>query len=76
MFRPSQGHLQGARKLHSLHIILNTDIVNNCNICDNETGLNVIADRNIGCEVNAVYETPEDGLVEAETCVGVEEYRM
>jgi hypothetical protein len=54
-----------------LHI-LNTDIVNNCNIYDNETGLNVIADS-IGCEVNVVYEPPEDGLAKAETCVGVEE---
>jgi hypothetical protein len=33
----------------------------------------VIADRNIGCEVNVVYEPPEDGLVKAEACVGVEE---
>jgi hypothetical protein len=55
-----------------LHI-LNKDIINNCNIYDNETGLNVIADRNIGCEVNVVYKPPEDGLVKAETCVGVEE---
>jgi hypothetical protein len=37
-----------------LHI-LNTHIVNNCNIYDNETGLNVIADKNIGCEVNVDY---------------------
>jgi hypothetical protein len=33
----------------------------------------VIADKNIGCKVNVVYEPPEDGLVKAETCVGVEE---
>jgi hypothetical protein len=33
----------------------------------------VIADINIGCEVNVVYESPEDGLVKAETYVGVEE---
>jgi hypothetical protein len=39
----------------------------------NETRLNVIADKNIGCEANAVYEPPEDGLVKAETCVGVKE---
>jgi hypothetical protein len=38
--------------------ILNTDIVNNCNIYDNETGLNVIADKNNGREVNVVYESP------------------
>ena len=53
--------------------ILNTYIVNNCTIYDNETGLNVTADINIGCEVNVVYEPPDDGLVKAETCVGVEE---
>jgi hypothetical protein len=29
--------------------------------------------KNIGCKVNVVYEPPEDGLVKAETCVGVEE---
>jgi hypothetical protein len=55
-----------------LHI-LNTDIVNSYNIYGNETGLNVIAGKNIGCEVNVVYEPPDDGLVKAETCVGVEE---
>jgi hypothetical protein len=33
----------------------------------------VIADKDIGCEVNVVYEPPDGGLVEAETCVGVEE---
>jgi hypothetical protein len=33
----------------------------------------VIADKNIGCEVNVVYEPHDDGLVKAETCVGVEE---
>ena len=43
------------------------------NIYDNETALNVIADKNIGCEVNVVYVPPEDGLVKAETYVGVEE---
>jgi hypothetical protein len=55
-----------------LHI-LNTDTVNSYNIYDNETVLNVTADINIGCEVNVVYEPPEDGLVKAETCVGVKE---
>jgi hypothetical protein len=53
--------------------ILNTDTVNNCNIYNNETGLNVITDKTIGCEVNVIYEPPEDGLVKAETCVAVEE---
>jgi hypothetical protein len=33
----------------------------------------VTADKNIGCEVNVVYEPTEDGLVKAETYVGVEE---
>jgi hypothetical protein len=33
----------------------------------------VIADKNIGCEVNVVYEPPDHGLVKAETCVGVDE---
>jgi hypothetical protein len=33
----------------------------------------VIADKNIGCEVTVVYEPADDGLVKAETCVGVEE---
>jgi hypothetical protein len=33
----------------------------------------VIADKNIGCEVNVAYEPLDDGLVKAETCVGVEE---
>jgi hypothetical protein len=28
--------------------------------------------KNIGCKVNVHYEPPEDGLVRAETCVGVE----
>jgi hypothetical protein len=32
----------------------------------------VIADKNIGCEMNVVYEPTDDGLVKAETCVGVE----
>ena len=53
--------------------ILNTDIVNNCNIYDNETGLNVIADKNIRCEVKVVYEPPEDGHTNAETYAGVAE---
>jgi hypothetical protein len=26
------------------------------------SNLNVMADKNIGCEVNVVYESPEDGL--------------
>jgi hypothetical protein len=33
----------------------------------------VIAEKNIGCEVNVVYELPEDGLVKTETYVGVKE---
>jgi hypothetical protein len=33
----------------------------------------MIADKNIGCEGNVVYEPPDGGLVKAETCVGVEE---
>jgi hypothetical protein len=33
----------------------------------------VIADKNIGCEVNEVYEPPKDDLVKSETYVGVEE---
>jgi hypothetical protein len=36
----------------------------------------VIADKNIGCEVNVVYEPPDGGLVKAETCVGVEEWKI
>ena len=32
----------------------------------------MIADKNIGCEVNVLYDPPEDGLVKAETYVGVE----
>jgi hypothetical protein len=31
----------------------------------------VIADKKIGCEVNVVYEPPDDGLVKAETCIEV-----
>jgi hypothetical protein len=31
----------------------------------------VIADKNVGYEVKVEYEPPEDGLVKAETCVGV-----
>jgi hypothetical protein len=34
---------------------------------------NIIADINNGCKVNVDYKPPEDGLVKAETCVGVEE---
>jgi hypothetical protein len=34
---------------------------------------NIIADINNGCNVNVHYEPPEDGLVRAETFVGVEE---
>jgi hypothetical protein len=33
----------------------------------------VTADKNIGCEVNVVYEPSDDGLVKDETRVGVEE---
>jgi hypothetical protein len=33
---------------------------------------NIIGDNN-GCKVNADYEPPEDGLVRAETYVGVKE---
>jgi hypothetical protein len=33
---------------------------------------NIIADNN-GCKVNVDYEPPEDGLVRAETNVGVKE---
>jgi hypothetical protein len=33
---------------------------------------NIIADNN-GCKVNAHYDPPEDGLVRAETYVGVKE---
>jgi hypothetical protein len=32
-----------------------------------------MSDINNGCKVNAVYEPPEDGLVRAETYVGVKE---
>jgi hypothetical protein len=34
---------------------------------------NIIADINNGCKVNVYYEPPEDGLVKAETYVGVKE---
>jgi hypothetical protein len=34
---------------------------------------NIIADINNGCKVNVDYELPENGLVEAETYVGVKE---
>jgi hypothetical protein len=37
---------------------------------------NIIADINSGCEVNIDYEPPEDGLVKAETYVGVKEYKV
>jgi hypothetical protein len=34
---------------------------------------NTKADINNRCKVNVHYETPEDGLTKAETCVGVKE---
>jgi hypothetical protein len=34
---------------------------------------NIIADINNGCKVNIDYEPPGDGLVKAETYVGVQE---
>jgi hypothetical protein len=34
---------------------------------------NIIADINNGCKVNVDYKLPEDGLVRAETYVGVKE---
>jgi hypothetical protein len=34
---------------------------------------NIIAHINNGCKVNVDYEPPEDGLVRAETYVGVKE---
>jgi hypothetical protein len=34
---------------------------------------NIVADINNGCKVNVDYERPEDGLVKAETYVGVKE---
>jgi hypothetical protein len=34
---------------------------------------NISTDINNGCKVNVDYEPPEDGLVRAETCVGVKE---
>jgi hypothetical protein len=34
---------------------------------------NIIADIKNGCKVNVNYEPPEDGLVKAETYVGVKE---
>jgi hypothetical protein len=34
---------------------------------------NIVIDKNFGCEMNLVYEPPEDGLIKAETYVGVEE---
>jgi hypothetical protein len=36
----------------------------------------VIADKNSRCKVNVHYEPPEDGLVKAETYVGVKEYKV
>jgi hypothetical protein len=36
---------------------------------------NTIADNN-GCKVKVDYEPPEDGLVRAETYVGVEEKKV
>jgi hypothetical protein len=32
-----------------------------------------LADINNGCKVTVVYESPEDGLVKAETYVGIKE---
>jgi hypothetical protein len=56
--------------------IFKDKIVNNCNINEYETLLyviqNIIADNN-GCKVNVDYEPPEDGLVRAETYIGVKE---
>jgi hypothetical protein len=43
---------------------------------DNETGLNVIADKNVGCEVNVVYGRADDGLVKAETRLKNKEYKV
>jgi hypothetical protein len=37
---------------------------------------NIIAYINNGCKVNVDYEPPEDGLVMAETCVGVKEQKV
>jgi hypothetical protein len=34
---------------------------------------NIIADISNGCKVNVVYKPPVDGLVRAETYVGVKE---
>jgi hypothetical protein len=34
---------------------------------------NIIADLSNGCKVNVDYDPPEDGLVKAETYVGVKE---
>ena len=36
---------------------------------------NIIADNN-GCKVKVDYDPTEDGLVRAETCVGVKEQRV
>jgi hypothetical protein len=36
----------------------------------------VVANKNIGCKVNVDYEPPEDGLVRAETYVGVKEQKV
>jgi hypothetical protein len=35
-------------------------LVHYFHLTPNETGLNVIADKNIGCEVKVVYEPPEE----------------
>jgi hypothetical protein len=62
MFQPLQGHLQGARNVHLLYI--------NCFcllLCYISCVVNYI------CKVNVHYEPPEDGLVKAETYVGVKE---
>jgi hypothetical protein len=62
MFQPLQGHLQGARNLI-------TSIVYVCYYVI----YHITADINSGCTVNVHYEPPEDGLVKAETYVGVKE---
>jgi hypothetical protein len=37
---------------------------------------NIVADINNGCKVNVDYEPFKDGLVKAETCVGVKELKV
>jgi hypothetical protein len=37
---------------------------------------NIIEGINNGCKANVHYEPPEDGLVNAETYVGVTEYKV